>query len=141
MEGSESSTRRQLRERITALPQSRLERATDALSMIWDSVTGLLDQPILESRKPVASAELTPPLIWNWVIYPLSSNRNRVKLALLKSISTGTFVDVRLYAYNAIRDGLPVNPKPLFTSSVIIGEIEPAIMARKLKCSFRFAPL
>jgi hypothetical protein len=143
-EGSESDTRRQLREKITALPQPRLARATDALAMIWDSVTGLLDLPAPESSKPVTtSVNSTRPLIWHWVIYPLSSNWNRVQLALLKSIPTGTFVDVRFYAYSAIRrGGLPVDPKPLFTSSVVMGEWEPAIIARKLKCSSsRFVPL
>lgn len=139
--GSESNTRRQLREKMTNLPQSQLARATDALAMIWDSVTGLVDLPALEPSKPATSMKLTPPLIWHWVIYPLSSNWNRVQVALLKSITTGTFVDVRFYAYSAIRDGSPADPKPLFTSSVFIGEWEPAITARKLKRSSRFTPL
>ena len=130
-EGAESDTRRQLREKIAALPQPRLTRATDALTMIWDGVTGLLDPPAPELRKPIPS--LTPPLIWHWVIYPLSSNWNRTQLALLKSIPTGTFIDVRFYAYNAIRDNLPVDPKPLFTSSIVVGEWENAIMTMTRK--------
>lgn len=100
---------------------------------------GLLDIPAPEPTKPVV--KLTAPLIWHWVIYPLSSNSNRVKLALLKSISTGTFVDIRFYAYTAVRDGVPVNPKPLFASSAVIGEWEPAMMAGTLRCSSRFITL
>ena len=139
--GTESDTRIQLREKIASLTQSQLARATDALAMIWDGVTGLLDLPAPGPSKPVPPTGLTRPLIWHWVIYPLSSSWNRAKLALLKSISTGTFVDVRFYAYNVIRDGLPVDPKPLFTSSIVMGEWEHAIVARKLKGSSQLVPL
>lgn len=134
-EDAESDTRRLLREKIAALSQPQLARATDVLAMIWDFVVA---PP--EPSKPV-STKLTPPLIWHWVIYPLSSNWNRVKLALLKSIPTGTFIDVRFYAYDVIRDNLPVDPKPLFTSSIVISEWESAIMKRESKGYFQFIPL
>lgn len=135
-EGTESLTRRELREKIAGLSQSQLARATDALSMIWDGVVGMLDLPRPESNKLTPSTNLTQPLIWNWVIYPLSSNLNRTKLALLKSIPTGTFADVQFYAYNSIHGNLPVDLKPLFISSIIIEEWQPVIMKRQLNsCS------
>ena len=65
----------------------------------------------------------------------MTSNRQRVKLSLLKSIRTGTFIDVKLYAHNALCDGLPTDPKPLFASSIVIEEWAPAITTRKFKGS------
>ena len=129
--GSESDTRTQLRNKIAALSQSQLARATDALSMIWDGVTGSLDLPA-PGPKSTSSADSAQPSKWQRTIFFLSSNRQRVKLALLKSIPTGTFVDVQFYAYNGIRDGLPLDLKPVFTSSIMIEEWAPAITTREL---------
>ena len=134
---SESDTRTQLRNKIAALSQSQLARATDALSMIWDGVTGSLDLPAPGPKS--TSADSAQPSKWQRTIFFLSSNRQRVKLALLKSIPTGTFVDVQFYAYNGIRDGLPLDLKPVFTSSVMIEEWAPAITTRELGDPSQFA--
>ena len=128
--GSESDTRIQLRNKIAALSQSQLARATDALSMIWDGVTGSLDLPAPEPK--ATSANSTYFSKWQRMIFLLSSNRERMKLALLKSIPTGTFIDVQFYAYNAISDGLPSDLKPVFTSSIMIEEWALAITTREL---------
>ena len=129
--GSESDTRTQLRNKIAALSQSQLARATDALSMIWDGVTGSLDLPAPgpKSASPADSAQSSK---WQRTIFLLSLNRQRVKLALLKSIPTGTFIDVQFHAYNAISNGLPLDLKPVFTSSIVIEEWAPAITTREL---------
>jgi len=84
-------------------------------------------------------------MIWNAMKEPLeplitgpglafwatSALPRRVKLALLKSIYTGTFIDVQFYAYNEIDNNLPLDPRPLFTSSVVIEKWGPAITTRK----------
>ena len=114
---AEGTTRTQLREKIAALPQSQLARAIDALAMIWNGMGKPLDSPTTGPKPTVASA-----------IFP---NWHRVKLALLKSISTGTLLDVQFYAYNAIYNDLPLNPRPLFTSSIVIEEWKTAIAPRK----------
>ena len=115
----ESVIRKQLRGKLAALSQSRLTHATDALAMIWNGVTGPLDL-------------LAPELKSNFSTTPiLSPNWHRMRLALLKSISTGTFIDVQFYAYNAIYNGLSSDPRPLFTSSIVIEEWGPAITTRK----------
>jgi len=116
---TESVTRKQLREKIAALPQSRMARAADALAMIFDGVKGPLKPP---PTYPIFTFAVTPPILPNW---------HRMKLALLKSIPTGCFIDVQLYAYNAIANGLPLDPRPLFTSSIMIEEWGPAITTRK----------
>ena len=113
--------RKQLREKIAALPQSRLARATDPLAMILDGVQGPLKPP---PEKPKVTFYVTPPIFPDW---------QRVKLALLKSILTGCFIDVQFYAYNAIGDDLPLDPRPLFTSSIMIEEWRSAITTRKLE--------
>ncbi|KAF9649997.1 hypothetical protein BDM02DRAFT_3268320 [Thelephora ganbajun] len=114
---TDNITKKQLRHKITALPQSQLARATDALAMIWDGVMGPLDLPPPELEpKPTVSAK--PPLFPNW---------HRLKIALFKSILTGTFIDVQLYAYNTISNGLPLDSKALFTSSIVIEQWGPAI--------------
>ena len=117
---AESITRKQLREKIAALPQPRLARATDALAMILYGMKGLLLEP--SPTVPKFTSSVTPPIFPNW---------QRVKLALLKSIPTGCFIDVQLYAYNAIANDLPLDPRPLFTSSIMIEEWGPAITARE----------
>jgi len=108
-------TRKQLREKIATLPQPRLARAMDALTMILDGVKGPLEPPL---AIPNVDSYVTPPILPNW---------HRVKLALLKSIPTGCFIDVQFYAYNATCGDLPLDPRPLFTSSIAIEEWEPAI--------------
>jgi len=116
---AESITRKQLREKIAASPQPRLARATETLTMILDGVKGPLEPPPTE---PKFTFSVTPPILPNW---------HRMKLALLKSIPTGCFIDVQLYAYNAIANDLPLDPRPLFTSSIMIEEWGPAITTRK----------
>ncbi|KAF9779806.1 hypothetical protein BJ322DRAFT_343003 [Thelephora terrestris] len=113
--GTESDTRRQLRDKIASLSPLELGRATDALVMIWNGVIGPLDLPPPKPQSTF-SPKLTP-----------SPNWHRVQLALLKSIPTGTFIDVQFYAYSAIHDGLPRDLKPLFTSSIVIEEWAAAI--------------
>jgi len=115
----ESITRKQLREKIAGLPQSRLARVTDVLAMIFLGVKGSLVPP---PTVPKLTLSATHPIFPNW---------HTVKLALLKSILTGNFIDVQFYAYNAIGNGLPLNPRPLFTSSIVIEEWGPAITTRK----------
>lgn len=84
---------------------------------------GALDSPASKPKSNL-SANLTPV-----------ADLDRLELALLKSISSGAFIDVQLYAYNAIGDDLPLDAKPLFTSSIVIEEWGPAIATRKLKGS------
>ena len=105
---TESATRKELQEKISALPQPRLARATDALTMIWNGIMGPLDVPTLEPKLPTLFG-LLPFLNWS-----------RVKLAFLRSISTGVFIDVQFFAYNAISDGRPVDLRPLYTSTIAI---------------------
>ena len=125
----ESGTRRQLRDKIAALSQSQLARATDVLAMIWSGVAEPLDPPTpgLGLTKPTVHPKLDRTL------FPKSSNWERLRLALLKSISTGVFIDVQFYAYNAIGNDTPFDPRSLFTSSIVIQEWAPAIATRKLK--------
>ena len=115
----ESVIRKQLRGKLAALSQSRLAHATDALAMIWNGVTGPLD---LLAPEPKSTFSTTPILSPNW---------HRMRLALLKSISTGTFIDVQFYAYNTIDNGLSSDPRSLFTSSIVIEEWGSAITTRK----------
>jgi hypothetical protein len=116
----ECDTMTQLLDKIASLSQSQLGRATDALSMIWNGLAGPLPSPVL---KPKSAPAVECSLLPNW---------HRVKLALFKSISTGAFIDVQFYAYNAIGDNSPLDPKPLFVSSIVIEEWAPAITTRKL---------
>ena len=112
---------KRLLDKITTLPQSQLGRVADALGMIWKGMAVKLDLPAQEST-PTLPVDL--PQFPNW---------HRVKLAILKSISTGTFVDGQFYAYNAVGGDLPLDPKPLFTSSIVIEEWRPAISTRELR--------
>ena len=115
---AESITRKQLREKITTLPHPH--RAADALAMILGGAKGPLESPLVE---PKFTFSVMPPVFPNW---------HRVKLALLKSIPTGTFIDIQFYAYNAISNDLPLDLRPLFTSSLVIEGWGPAITTRKL---------
>lgn len=116
-EGVESITRKHLQVKIAALSQPRLTRAVDTLAMVWNGVKEPLEPLII----PKFSFDATP-ILPNW---------HRVKFALLKSILTGTFVDVQFYAYNAIGNKLPLDPKPLYASSIAIEEWSAAITTRK----------
>ena len=98
---------KELREKTAALSPSQLTRAADTLAMIWNDMEGLLDVPALE---PKLSPFPKPLPFLNW---------HRVKLA---SIHTGTFVDLQFFAYNAFGNGLPVDLRPLYTSSTVIQE-------------------
>ena len=119
--GRESPTRKQLREKIAALSQSQLFRATDALTMTWHGVMGPLDLPMPEPKPP---SIVKPTFFLNW---------HRVKLALLKSIPTGTFIDIQFFACNAICNDLPVDPRPLYTSSIAVERWGAAITTRELE--------
>ena len=123
---TESVTPEQLRDKLTTLSQSQLIRATDALAMIWNGVIGPLNPLTPEPR----FASSVAPALPNW---------QRVRLALLKSISTGAFIDVQFYAYNTISDDLPSDPRPLFTSSIVIAMWASAITTRKWDGSSLFA--
>jgi len=123
---TESVTPEQLRDKLAALSQSQLIRATDALAMIWNGVIGPLN-PLAPESKFASSAA---PVLPNW---------QRIRLALLKSISTGAFIDVQFYAYNTISNNVPSDPRPLFTSSIVIEKWAPAITTRKWDSSSRFA--
>jgi len=103
-------------------------RATDALVMIWNRVKEPLEPPMTQ---PGFNLFATPILFPNW---------HRVKVAFLKSIATGVFIDVQFYAYNKILDNIPVDPKPLFTSSIVIEEWWPAITTRESEGSSHFVP-
>ena len=116
---TEGIVRKRLQEKIAGLDQSRLPRATDVLAMIWDGLMGPLDIPTPEP-KPTPFTKATP-----------FSNWHRVRLALLKSIPTGTFIDAQFFAYNALSNDLPVDPRPLYTSSIVIERWGAAIATRK----------
>ena len=126
MGDTESSTMRQLLDKIASLSQSQLARAMDALSMIWTGTAGPLDPP---AQKHELNLSANPTLV---------ASLHRVELALLKSISTGTFIDVQFCAYNAISNNLPLDRKPLFTSSIVVEEWGSAIATRKFEALFRF---
>ena len=122
-EDGETPIRERFLEKIAALSQSQLPRLTDALAMIWNGVMEPLDLP---TPKPNLSFVVESTIFLNWDL---------VKLALLKSIPTGTFIDIQLFAYNAIDSNLPVVPKPLYTSSIAIERWGVAITTRKLESS------
>ena len=123
---TESVVRKQLREKIATITRSQLPRAADALTMIWNGAMGPLDVPV---PTPKFSFFAKTTLFSNW---------HRVKLALLKSIPTGTFIDVQFFAYNALRNDALVDPKPLYTSSIVIERWGATITRRKSE-SFQFA--
>jgi hypothetical protein len=115
---AEGATRKRLREKIASLTLPELKRAADALSMIWSYSNGPLNSLATETKSAV------PVILPNWPY---------VKLAFLKSIITGVFLDVQFYAFNKICNNTPFDPKPLFISSIVIEEWSPAIMMRKWK--------
>jgi hypothetical protein len=119
---TKSVTRNKLRDKISTLTQPQLMRATDVLAVIWDGMKEPLEPPPATETKFALPVAFTP--LPNW---------HRVKLALLKSISTGTFIDIQFYAFNNIGDDLPFGPKPLFTSSIVIEKWGPAITTRELE--------
>ena len=124
MGNNDRKTTNQLLDKIASLSQPQLARATDALSMIWSGTTRSLNLHAPRTS-PKVSVEPTP-----------STKLRRVELALLKSISTGTFIDVQFYAYDAINNDSPFDLKPLFTSSIVIEEWGSAIATRKLRGFF-----
>lgn len=90
--------------------------------MIWSCASGRLESPVVQPAfTPFATSAFFP----NW---------HRVKLAFLKSIATGVFIDAQFYAFSKICNGLPFDPKPLFMSSIVIEEWGPAITTREWKC-------
>ncbi|KAF9779859.1 hypothetical protein BJ322DRAFT_1113175 [Thelephora terrestris] len=113
--GAEGPTRTRLRTQIASLSRSEMRRATDALVMIWNCIKEPLKPPTTQPKADVSVASANLP---NW---------QRVQLALLKSITTGIFIDVQFYACNKVFDDLPVDPKPLFISSIVIEQWGPAI--------------
>ena len=125
----EGVTRQRLREKIASLSQAQVGRAADALTMIWSCVNG----PLGPLAAPLKSTLTVPPtLLPNW---------HRVKLALLKSITTGIFIDAQFYAFNKTANNLPFDPKPLYISSIVIEEWGPAITTREWKCRTICSPL
>ena len=107
------------RKKLLLCPPSQLVCAIDVLGVVWNGVEGLLEPP---KTKPRFTFSAIPLLFPNW---------HRVKLALLKSIHTGTFIDVQFYAYNEICNNITLDPRPLFTSSLVIEEWGAAVMTRK----------
>lgn len=67
------------------------------------------------------------------MLFSKFSNWERLRLALLNSISTGVFIDVRFYAYSAVGNDTTFGPKSLFTSSIVIQKWAPTIATRKSK--------
>ena len=129
--GIEGATRRQVQDRVASLSQSQLNRVADVLAMIWDGMLGLLDiPPPPPNSTSLAKSIQFPPSGRRRSGAPPPPNWDRMKLALFKSISTRTFVEVKLNAYNAIHNTLPLDPKPLFTSSIVVKELTPSITER-----------
>lgn len=124
--GAESATKKQLWEKITTLSHSQ---STHVLAALTASRKGPMRPPVAE---PKLTSSTTPPFFPNW---------HRVKRALLKSIYTGAFIDVQFYAYNAIYNNLPLYPRALFTSSIVIGDWGPRIMTRKQEGASQFVLL
>ncbi|KAF9779861.1 hypothetical protein BJ322DRAFT_346991 [Thelephora terrestris] len=113
--GAEGPTRTRLRSEIASLSRSETRRATEALVMIWNCIREPL-KPLMTQPKSVVL--VAPTHLPNW---------HRVQLALLKSITTGIFIDVQFYACSRVVDDLPMDPKPLFISSIVIEQWGPAI--------------
>ena len=113
------NTRKQLQEKIAGLSQPQLVRAMDTLAMIWSGMKESSEAPM---TRPTLISPVSPTTFPNW---------HRVERALLRSILTGTFIDAQFYAYNAISNDILVDPRPLFTSSLVIEEWGPAITTRK----------
>lgn len=123
---AESATMERLLRKIASLSESQLKRAQGALAMIWSYMARPSDLPA-----PPGSPVLEP--IRNAVLPLRHPGWHLVKLAILKSISTGSFIDMQFYAHNSICKDLPVDPKPLFTSSIVIQGWGSAITNRTLE--------
>jgi hypothetical protein len=96
-----------------------MKRAADVLAMIWNCVKEPPESPKVQLNTHF-SVLPTSILLPNW---------HRVKLAILKSITTGAFIDVQFYAFNKVDDDLPRDPKPLYTSAIAIEGWAPMITA------------
>lgn len=118
-ETASGDTMKQLQDKIASLSQLQFARSSDALVMIWSGVTGPLAPP---APGPTYTSSTPNPALPNW---------NRTELAPLKSIHTGVFIDIKINAYSAINGDLPLHPKPLFASSIVIGEWVSAVATRK----------
>jgi len=129
---TESVTKKRLLEKIATLPQSELAFTMDTLTLIWNGMKGVPEPPKKEPKKKKIPFSATRTKFPNW---------HRVKLALLKSIPTGCFIDVQFYACNAFGGDLPLNPRPLFTSSIVIEEWGPAITACMLEDTSKLVQL
>ena len=124
---TESVVKKRLLEKVAALTQSRLPRVADVLAMIWN---GVVEPPDLPTPEPKSTPFTKTTLFSNW---------HRVRLALLKSIPTGTFIDVQLFAYNALSHDLPVDLRPLYISSIVIERWGTAITTGKSESSSKLA--
>ena len=120
--GTEGFTRKRLRDKIASLSQSQVRRATDALAMIWNYTKEPPKPPKPPTTQPKSAVHVTPTNLPNWL---------RVQLALLKSMTTGVFIDLQFYAYSKVFKSLPLDPKPLYASSIVIQKLVPAISKRK----------
>ena len=120
-EGVESATRKRFRNKVASLAQPQLGGATNTLAMIWNCVGGALELAGTPSKFTFSALP---------AVFP---NRHRLKLAFLKSITTGIFIDVQLHAYNKVFNNLLLDPKPLFSSSIVIEEWGPVIATRRLE--------
>ena len=106
----EGDIRKRLCDKIASLSQPQMKRGADVLAMIWNCVKEPPDSPTVQP-KATSLFSTTPILFPNW---------HRLKLAFLKSITAGAFIDVQFYAFNKVNDGSPQDPKPLYTSSIVI---------------------
>ena len=97
--------------------------------MIWNGTMGPSDSTVPSTRFSSPAPSIVP------------AEHPGLGLALVKSISTGTFIDVQFYAYNAINNDLQLDPKPLFASSIVIKGFSSAIEKRKLEGTSQFALL
>ena len=130
--GREETTRKQLRRKIASLSQPQVKRAADTLAMIWNSTKGPLPPLAIPTAQSASTFSTTAARFPNW--------RN-TKLAFLKAITTGVFIDVQFYAYNKTCDNSPVDPKPLYASSIVIEGWAPAIVTCELEGSSEFLPV
>jgi hypothetical protein len=97
--------------------------------MIWNGTMGPSDSTAPKTKPNPPAPPPVPPKL------------RGLGLALVKSISIGTFIDVQFCAYNAIGNDVQLDPKPLFTSSIVIKGFSSAIEKRKLEGTSQFAPL
>ena len=74
-------------------------------------------------------------------VFSAIASSRKVELALFKSISTGIFIDLQFHAYNVVSNNLPLDPKPLFASSIVIEDWRRTIATRKFEGFRQFALL